>query len=101
MLFVVERTGTVRDLTTDPPETVLDITERIAWEIIERVDMRAALDDSAVGGNEGAARYQNVLHLLSWIERYERTAPRTSKSLQDFLQRVTLNGDTRSSDPSV
>jgi len=66
-----------------------------AWSLVERVDLRRALDDSAEGGGSGAARYQNVLRLLEWLERYERDAPKSSRSLQDFLQRVTLNGDSR------
>ena len=64
-----------------------------ATAIVEKIGMRSALDDTAVGGTQGAQRYQNVQHLLGWIERYERTAPRSRKSLQDFLQRVTLNGE--------
>ena len=57
--------------------------------------MRSALDDTAVGGKSGEQRYRNVARLLEWLERYEANAPRSSKSLQDFLQRVTLNGDPR------
>ena len=64
-----------------------------ARELLEKIGLRRALDDSAEGGNSGDARYQNVLHLLNWIERYEQGTPRTTRSLQDFLQRVTLNGD--------
>jgi DNA helicase-2/ATP-dependent DNA helicase PcrA len=66
-----------------------------ARALVERIDLRAALDDATEGGNQRAHRYQNVLALLAWLERYERNAPRNSKSLQDFLQRVTLNGDSR------
>ena len=61
--------------------------------VAERIGLRAALDDSAGGGPQGAPRYQNVLHLLGWIERYEQDGPRSRKSLQDFLQRVTLGRD--------
>ena len=66
-----------------------------AAEMVEHLDLRAALDDSAEGGNEGAHRFQNVLALLRWLERYEAKAQRDTKSLQDFLQRVTLQGDRR------
>jgi len=70
----------------------------VARTLVERIDFRAALDDSAEGGTNGAQRYENVLRLLGWIERYERTAPRSHKSLQDFLTRVTLNGETQEKD---
>lgn len=66
-----------------------------ARELLERIGLRRALDDSAEGGNSGDARYQNVVHLLNWIERYEKDTPRTTRSLQDFLQRVTLNSEGR------
>ena len=59
---------------------------RAACDLVEAIDLRSALEDY---------RYQNVLHLLGWIERYERSAPRSNRSLQDFLQRVTLKGDSR------
>ncbi|MDH3626410.1 MAG: UvrD-helicase domain-containing protein [Acidobacteriota bacterium] len=65
-----------------------------ARDLLEQIALRRALDDSAEGGDSGEARYQNVLALLNWIERYERDTPRTTRSLQDFLQRVTLKGDT-------
>jgi DNA helicase-2/ATP-dependent DNA helicase PcrA len=65
-----------------------------AAELVERIELRRALDDSAEGGKQGDFRYQNVLHLLNWIERFETNAPRDRKSLTDFLQRVTLQGDT-------
>lgn len=34
--FVVERTGKVLSLTSEPPEVVLDITEKVGWEISEQ-----------------------------------------------------------------
>ncbi len=64
-----------------------------AVDLVETIKLRRALDESAEGGAEGDKRYQNVLHLLKWLERYEAKAQRDRKSLQDFLQRVTLNGD--------
>jgi superfamily I DNA/RNA helicase len=67
----------------------------VARDLVERINLRRALDDSGEGGGSGDMRYRNVLRLLDWIERYERDAPKSSKSLQDFLQRVTLNGDSR------
>jgi DNA helicase-2/ATP-dependent DNA helicase PcrA len=66
-----------------------------ARTLIEDLDLRRALDDTATGGGTGEQRYRNVARLLDWLERYEANAPRSSKSLQDFLQRVTLNGDPR------
>jgi len=65
-----------------------------AAELVDRISLRQALDDSAEGGMQGEHRYQNVLHLLHWIERYEKNAPRDRRSLSDFLQRVTLQGDS-------
>jgi len=66
-----------------------------ARELVSDLNLHRALDDSAEGGSSGEQRYGNVLSLLNWLERYESNAPRSSKSLQDFLQRVTLNGDQR------
>jgi ATP-dependent exoDNAse (exonuclease V) beta subunit len=66
-----------------------------ARELVEAINIRSALDDSAEGGKQGAFRYQNVLALLNWIERYETNAPRDAKSLQDFLRFVTLGGDKK------
>ena len=42
-----------------------------------------------------------MLHLQSWLARYERNAPRTRKSLQDFLRRVTLNGDEKGKEETI
>ena len=36
LTFVVERTGKVRSVTTDPSEVVLDISERVSWEMAEQ-----------------------------------------------------------------
>ena len=69
-----------------------------ACELVEMLDLRRALDDSADGGPNDGKRYQNVQHLLRWIERYEQGMTRSSKSLRDFLQRVTLDGDARAED---
>ena len=66
--------------------------------LVESLDLRTALDDRAMGGASGDQRYRNVARLLEWLERYEANTPRSSKSLQDFLQRVTLNGDPREQD---
>jgi len=69
-----------------------------AQALVGQIDLRHALDDSAEGGKQGAKRYENVLRLLEWLDRYERKAHRDSRSLQDFLQRVTLNGDAPESE---
>jgi len=69
-----------------------------ARTLVNDLDLHRALDDTAEGGTTGEQRYRNVTRLLDWLERYEANAPRDSKSLQDFLQRVTLNGDTRKDD---
>lgn len=73
----------------------------VAQDIVERIGLRRALEDADDGGEQGALRYQNALALVRWIERYERDAPKSRKSLQDFLQRVTLNGDTTESEPDA
>ena len=71
-----------------------------ATELIDRIGLRGALDESSEGGKDGGARWQNVLHLLRWIERYEKKATRDRRSLQDFLQRVTLGGDPKEEEDS-
>jgi DNA helicase-2/ATP-dependent DNA helicase PcrA len=71
-----------------------------ARRLVGDLDLRRVLDDSAEGGTSGEQRYGNVQSLLHWLERYEKNAPRSSKSLQDFLQRVTLSGDPREDGPS-
>ncbi|HXV77191.1 MAG TPA: UvrD-helicase domain-containing protein [Candidatus Polarisedimenticolaceae bacterium] len=64
----------------------------VAHRLIEEIDLRAALDDRAEGGNQGEARFHNATALVGWIERYERETPRDRKSLAEFLQRVALGG---------
>ena len=66
-----------------------------ARALVDDLELRRAFDDTADGGKGGEQRYRNVTRLLDWLERYEANAPRSSRSLQDFLQRVTLNGDSR------
>jgi DNA helicase-2/ATP-dependent DNA helicase PcrA len=64
-----------------------------AEELVRRIGLQAVLERDALGETQGQRRFENVQHLLRWIERYERKAPKSRKSLQDFLQRVTLNGE--------
>ncbi len=68
-----------------------------AREMVDQIGVRADLADAADGGVSGAMRTSNVDHLLSWLERYEKNEkgkPRNKRSLQNFLERVTLRGDT-------
>jgi DNA helicase-2/ATP-dependent DNA helicase PcrA len=65
-----------------------------ARNLVERIGLREALDDTLEGGKQGVHRYQNVLALIEWLRGYEERAKRNERSLQDFLQRVTLNGDS-------
>jgi DNA helicase-2/ATP-dependent DNA helicase PcrA len=66
--------------------------------LVEQLDLRAAFDDGIPGGGSAEQRYRNVSRLLEWLERFESNAPRDAKSLQDFLMRVTLQGDTQEED---
>jgi len=64
-----------------------------AREMVEQLGIRADLAEAAEGGESGAVRFGNVEHLMSWIDRYEKKEARTKRSLQNFLERVTLRGD--------
>jgi superfamily I DNA/RNA helicase len=68
---------------------------RIARRLFDGIDLRGDLSAAADGGPQGAQRYQNVEHFLGWLERYESTEAREPRSLQNFLQRVTLRGDSQ------
>jgi superfamily I DNA/RNA helicase len=65
----------------------------IARRIFDTVDLRGDLSAAAEGGPQGALRYRNIEYLLTWLERYESKAEREARSLQNFLERVTLRGD--------
>ncbi len=65
----------------------------IARRIFDTIDLRAELSAAADGGPQGALRYGNIEHLLRWLERYEGEDGREKRSLQTFLERVTLRGD--------
>ncbi|MET0387462.1 MAG: UvrD-helicase domain-containing protein [Polyangiales bacterium] len=67
---------------------------QIARRIFDSIDLRGDLTAAADGGPQAAARYKNVEFLLSWLERYEQGgASGNQRSLQNFLERVTLRGD--------
>jgi DNA helicase-2/ATP-dependent DNA helicase PcrA len=66
---------------------------QIARRIFDTVDLRGDLSAAADGGPQGAHRYRNVEYLLTWLERYENKEAREARSLQNFLERVTLRGD--------
>ncbi len=64
-----------------------------ARSLFEAVGLRADLEAAADGGAQGQIRYGNIEHLLRWLERYENKESREKRSLQTFLERVTLRGD--------
>jgi superfamily I DNA/RNA helicase len=67
---------------------------QIARRIFDAVDLRGDLTTAADGGPQAAIRWKNVEFLLNWLERYEQGgAAGNQKSLQNFLERVTLRGD--------
>jgi superfamily I DNA/RNA helicase len=69
---------------------------QIARRIYDAIDLRGDLTAAAEGGPQAALRYKNVEFLLNWLERYEKGgAAGNQKSLQNFLERVTLRGDTQ------
>jgi len=66
----------------------------IARRIFDAVDLKGDLTAAADGGPQAAIRWKNVEFLLNWLERYEQGgAAGNQKSLQNFLERVTLRGD--------
>jgi superfamily I DNA/RNA helicase len=75
---------------------------QIARRIYDSIDLRGDLTAAAEGGPQAAARYKNVEFLLGWLERYENGgAAGNQKSLQNFLERVTLRGDTQEEESSA
>jgi len=70
----------------------------VARTLFDKIDLRGDLSAAAEGGKQGVVRYQNVEYLLGWLERYESKAEGNQKSLQGFLERVTLRGDTQEKD---
>jgi superfamily I DNA/RNA helicase len=65
----------------------------VARRLVDEVDFRADLAAAADGGPQGALRFGNIEHLLRWLERHEKEVGRERRSLQAFLERVTLRGD--------
>ena len=69
---------------------------QIARRIFDAIDLRGDLTAAADGGPQAAIRWKNVEFLINWLERYEQGgAAGNQKSLQNFLERVTLRGDTQ------
>jgi superfamily I DNA/RNA helicase len=66
---------------------------QIARRLFDAINLRADLTAAADGGPQGELRYKNVEYLIGWLERYEAKATGTARSLQNFLERVTLRGD--------
>jgi DNA helicase-2/ATP-dependent DNA helicase PcrA len=71
---------------------------QIARRIFDAIDLRGDLTAAAEGGPQAAARYKNVEYLLQWLERFEQNGAPTARSLQSFLERVTLRGDKNKDD---
>ncbi len=67
----------------------------MARTLFDSIDLRGELLAAADGGTQGTVRYGNVEHLLGWLERYEARPDVNQRSLQGFLERVTLRGDTQ------
>jgi DNA helicase-2/ATP-dependent DNA helicase PcrA len=76
---------------------------RVARTIFETIDLRGDLLAAADGGQQGTVRHGNVEHLLGWLERYEARPDVDQRSLQGFLERVTLRGDNedKAAEPGV
>jgi superfamily I DNA/RNA helicase len=76
---------------------------RIARSLFESIDLRGELTAAAEGGQQGTIRYSNIEHLLGWLERYEQRPGVDQRSIQGFLERVTLRGDTedKTAEPGV
>jgi superfamily I DNA/RNA helicase len=71
---------------------------QIARRMFDSIDLRGDLTAAAEGGPQAEQRYRNVEHLLRWLERYESSENRETRSLQNFLERVTLRGDPDTGD---
>jgi DNA helicase-2/ATP-dependent DNA helicase PcrA len=76
---------------------------RAARGLFDAIDLRGELAAAADGGKQGLVRQQNVDHFLGWLERYEARPDVNQRSLQGFLERVTLRGDTqdKAAEPGV
>lgn len=70
-----------------------DSVYTVARSIVDQVRIREDLMSAADGGKQGAARCGNIDNLLGWLQRYEQEGGGDRKSLQGFLERVTLRGD--------
>ena len=93
--------GLLRD-TSDKLEQGGGLT-RAARGLFDAVDMKGELSAAADGGKQGLVRQQNVEHFLGWLERYESRPDVNQRSLQGFLERVTLRGDNedKAAEPGV
>jgi len=76
---------------------------RAARELFESINLKGDLHAAADGGAQGTVRHGNVEHFLGWLERYEARADVSQRSLQGFLERVTLRGDNddKAAEPGV
>jgi superfamily I DNA/RNA helicase len=76
---------------------------RIARGLFDSIDLKGELLAAADGGTQGAVRNGNVEHFLGWLERYEARPDVNQRSLQGFLERVTLRGDNddKTAEPGV
>jgi DNA helicase-2/ATP-dependent DNA helicase PcrA len=67
---------------------------KLARALCEEAGIHSHLTDATEGGEGGAIRWGNVEHFLGWLERFERESERDRRSIQAFLERVTLNGSS-------
>ncbi len=69
-----------------------------ARNLVTQVGLQEDIMAAAEGGASGAARWGNVEHLMSWLDRYEKSTGGDQKSLHQFLLRLTLRGDAEQED---
>jgi len=69
-----------------------------ARALVTQVGLQEDIVAAAEGAASGSARWSNVEHLMSWLERYEKSSNGDQKSLQQFLLRLTLRGDAEEED---
>ncbi|MDD9937410.1 MAG: UvrD-helicase domain-containing protein [Myxococcales bacterium] len=65
----------------------------LARELVAEVGVRQDLEAAADGKEQGTLRWGNIEHMIGWLDRFEREAPRERRELGAFLERVTLRGD--------
>lgn len=65
----------------------------VTRQLLSDLRFQETLSAEAEGGKRGAARWANVDHFVGWLERFEAEHRGQARSLQKFLERVTLRSD--------